>query len=340
MFCSTLLNLFEILGWIFEGRPGMTLFWLNRIGNSLLYMGTPVPALVWLLYVHSLIFQNKKRLVRLVYVSVAIFLINASGTLLSWQTGWFFTISPENAYSRGPFLWLHAAIVYATLVFTLIVILANRRRQDLRVYRLLLAYFILPIIGSALQLSIYGLSLTWPLTALSSMLIYLHIQDYQLMTDHLTGTYNRRHFERMIAWRMRPGAPDGGFSVIAADIDHFKQINDCYGHDAGDQALKHVVSILRTCLRQQDAIARMGGDEFYIIIQTNRQDALDRAVTRIRQAFDAFNQSSGEPYQLQISLGAVLFEPKRDVTADLLLKQADRRMYEEKIKTRMLIETP
>jgi diguanylate cyclase (GGDEF)-like protein len=159
------------------------------------------------------------------------------------------------------------------------------------------------------------------------------------MTDHLTGIYNRRHFERMIAWRMRQGALEGGFSVIALDVDQFKQINDRFGHDAGDKALKQVVQILKKCLRQQDAVARMGGDEFYIIIQTNQQDALDRAVTRIRDAFAQFNQTSGEPYQLQISLGTVLYEPKRDVTAEVLLKQADRRMYEEKIKTRMQAET-
>jgi diguanylate cyclase (GGDEF)-like protein len=339
MFCSTLLNLFEILGWIFEGQPGISMFWLNRIGNTLLYLGTPVPPVVWLLYVHSLIFQNKKGLIRLFYASSAFLLVNAVGTLLSWQTGWFFSISPANAYSRGPYLWIHASIVYMMLLLNLVVILVHRRRLEQRIFRLLLAYYILPIIGSAVQLSFYGVALTWPLTALSSMLIYLHIQDYQLMTDHLTGIYNRRHFERMIAWRMRQGALEGGFSVIALDVDQFKQINDRFGHDAGDKALKQVVQILKKCLRQQDAVARMGGDEFYIIIQTNQQDALDRAVTRIRDAFAQFNQTSGEPYQLQISLGTVLYEPKRDVTAEVLLKQADRRMYEEKIKTRMQAET-
>ena len=340
MFCSTLLNLFEILGWIFEGQPGIAMLWLNRIGNTLLYLGTPVPPVVWLLYVHSLIFQNKKSLIRLFYASSAFLLVNAAGTILSWQTGWFFTISPANAYNRGPYMWIHALIVYLMLLLNLVVILVHRRRLEQRIFRLLLAYYILPIIGSALQLSFYGVALTWPLTALSSMLIYLHIQDYQLMTDHLTGIYNRRHFERMIAWRMRQGGLEGGFSVIAVDVDQFKQINDRFGHDTGDQALKQVVQILKKCLRQQDAIARMGGDEFYVIIQTNQQAALDRAIARIREAFAQFNQSSGEPYQLQISLGAVLYEPKRDVTAEVLLKQADRYMYEEKIKTRMLTQAP
>ncbi len=106
---------------------------------------------------------------------------------------------------------------------------------------------------------------------LSLLIIYINIQNTQLYKDYLTDLYNRRQFDNYIRAKINSSNNKriAGFMI---DIDSFKKINDVYGHDYGDTALKSTAKILRDTFSDNDFIARYGGDEFVVVVELNDDD--------------------------------------------------------------------
>jgi diguanylate cyclase (GGDEF)-like protein/putative nucleotidyltransferase with HDIG domain len=154
----------------------------------------------------------------------------------------------------------------------------------------------------------------------------------QSLTDLLTGLPNRRSVEQQFAQELaRAHRRHGHMSVLLLDMDRFKQINDEFGHQAGDRALKEVAQVLRTGLREYDVCARYAGDEFLLILGDCDRDQAER---RRRDLQDGIAGLSFEPVAdrhvpLEISVGAATF-PFDGTNADDLVASADRRMYQDK----------
>jgi two-component system, cell cycle response regulator len=153
------------------------------------------------------------------------------------------------------------------------------------------------------------------------------------ITDGLTGLYNHRHFEERLAEEFRRSQRyTDPVSLIMLDLDHFKDVNDRYGHPFGDRVLRETAELLRTSTRDPDICARYGGEEFAIILpKTHLQGALAVAERTVR-SLRAKTYSSGEAALLRVtaSLG-VAFYPSKDVTSpELLVKFADEALYRAK----------
>jgi diguanylate cyclase (GGDEF)-like protein len=121
------------------------------------------------------------------------------------------------------------------------------------------------------------------------------------MTDHLTGLANRRAFAERCDYEVRRHARLGhSFAVVALDLDGFKQLNDRFGHDAGDELLRDVAGALREVVRDQDTVARLGGDEFCVLApETGRSGGerlaarLNRSIARATAGLTAVSASTG-----------------------------------------------
>jgi len=157
--------------------------------------------------------------------------------------------------------------------------------------------------------------------------------EKQAHTDYLTGLANRRHFlelaEHELAHVRRYG---GALSVAMLDLDHFKHINDSYGHHVGDIVLKQLASLCHQMLRDVDVIGRIGGEEFAILFpETGSEEAYD-IVERLRQAIAAreIPLDDLEPIHFTASIGIAAFN-KSDITIDSLLSRADKALYEAKM---------
>ncbi|MGE3669133.1 MAG: GGDEF domain-containing protein [Polyangiaceae bacterium] len=145
-------------------------------------------------------------------------------------------------------------------------------------------------------------------------------------TDPLTGLANRLAFEHLLAREvLRAEHHRSHFALGYLDLDNFKRLNDRYGHDAGDQALKRAAESLKGALRRDDVAARLGGDEFAFICVDTPFDALALIAARIldstQDVGDAFPEA-----ELSASVGIVWIESAPPAAADLL-KMADRLMY-------------
>lgn len=103
------------------------------------------------------------------------------------------------------------------------------------------------------------------------------------LIDHLSQLSNRRHFERRLEQLFAGRKSKGGSTVLLIDIDHFKAVNDQYGHDCGDTLVVRFSKALRACVRQSDFLARLGGDEFCVIYPYTSVDRATFYVQRLRQ---------------------------------------------------------
>jgi len=150
-------------------------------------------------------------------------------------------------------------------------------------------------------------------------------------TDPLTGASNRRHFlQRLQADRSRCLRQNRPLGLLALDLDHFKSINDNYGHLAGDEVLKTLVSTLKAELRPSDVVGRMGGEEFMVLLaDTNHAEARSVA-ERLRAAVAALEIPSLEgPLKVTVSIGIAFFGDDGDMV-EAVFKAADLRLYAAK----------
>ena len=150
-------------------------------------------------------------------------------------------------------------------------------------------------------------------------------------TDELTGLYNRRGFLNLARQSLNLARKQGKKGLMFfADMDELKQINDIYGHDEGDIAIKAMGNILVKTFRASDIISRLGGDEFTIFTVDSDLDLLTKIKRRLYRYTKEYNLQSGKPYQISITIGAVPFENDENTTIENLIRQADKILYEEK----------
>lgn len=150
----------------------------------------------------------------------------------------------------------------------------------------------------------------------------------QARTDTLTGLPNRYGFEEQLgAWLQRPSEARSGLYLFYLDLDHFKVVNDTLGHLAGDQLLQELTAHLRLALRPQDYLARIGGDEFGILITAPQPEEADElAVKLIRLVASYRFKVAGQQFEVGLSIGIVAVDGPAPL-ADELLAKADTACY-------------
>ncbi|MBL7494238.1 GGDEF domain-containing protein [Frankia sp. AgB1.9] len=162
---------------------------------------------------------------------------------------------------------------------------------------------------------------------------------YQAFHDSLTGLANRALFTRQLQQAINEAAGTGGgptspsnpLAVLFMDLDHFKSVNDTYGHAAGDELLRIIAARLREGTRASDTVARLGGDEFAAILNSACAEDPRRAAERLATSMQAPCQLAGHAYTPRASLGLVTLDrDQRPTSPDALLHQADLAMYAAK----------
>ncbi|HLL46742.1 MAG TPA: GGDEF domain-containing protein, partial [Longimicrobiaceae bacterium] len=159
------------------------------------------------------------------------------------------------------------------------------------------------------------------------------------LTDELTRLPNRRHLLLLAAEQVSAARERGaGFAVLALDVDHFKRINDRFGHDVGDAVLRRVAASLRSALREGDHVGRTGGEEFVAVLPGAGGSAAAEIAERVRGSIERTDFGDLHPgLTVTISVGAAVREPG-DADFAATLRRADDTLYRAKSAGRNRVE--
>lgn len=155
-------------------------------------------------------------------------------------------------------------------------------------------------------------------------------------TDFLTGIKNRNSFEIDIS-NLRSSPDRMHASLLSIDLDNLKQINDTYGHEAGDQYIKLSSRVARECISASDVIYRVGGDEFAVLLSHTSVAEIEQIRKEIQIKAAAKSEKLNLDYSLSISTGYAIFDPETDTSLFDTLKRADAMMYKEKRKKKTAV---
>ena len=270
---------------------------------------------------------------------------------------WFYLVN----LSASPNVTIY---IYSSLVF---VLLANLSIQ-VRFLPALIVSFTITIIGfvgvyyaidgafeqfvlyllSYMPILVFSLVMSW-VSTYKSRSIFLHHkldsfnrQTLEMMahTDMLTGIDNRRYFERRAKKTISDHTNnEQPISLLMLDIDHFKAINDTYGHDVGDEVLKKMSDVCKTVLRSNDLFARYGGEEFIALLPNTPQKSAQLIAERLRQKIEQASVivQGHEPIYFTASIGVTLIDYD-NCTFNDAIKQADIALYAAKSAGRNLVK--
>lgn len=147
-------------------------------------------------------------------------------------------------------------------------------------------------------------------------------------TDELTNLYNRRYFLRMASRELHGMHEEQTHGLALIDLDHFKRINDAYGHAVGDRVLQTFATVAQGSLRESDILARYGGEEFVMLIPRCSQQQLSECCERVRQVFAEVELEGLPDVELSLSVGMTLLHWGDDL--DTALQRADQALYQAK----------
>lgn len=316
----------------FDGNPDTIYPVINSIGNFMLFLLSPTLPSLWLYYVYYYISPDGK-VTKFIKISVLLVnFINFALLVVSQFNGWFYSIDAMNLYQRGPLYVIGPILTFYLLLTSTAYVLLNKSKIQHTHYIPFLAFPMAPFIGTILQTIIYGYPFALMGLIFSVLMIAFFAQSIETNVDYLSGVYNRKRLEGYLHKKINNSSRTNTFSAIMADVNGLKEINDTYGHTVGDEALVTISSLLRSILRSNDFIARYGGDEFCIILDTSNEQTLIRVVNKIKRQLAAYNEMSLKPYTLGLSMGYAVYNPDSGMNEKEFYNTIDAQMYEDKKK--------
>lgn len=342
-------RLFDTLGWIFLGLQAFVydVRWVV-LGNCFLILAQTAQILSLL--------KVKKRYTRWVgkaygiasAVCVALFWLSTvafhanAGTRIALMSGmmavlWAYPVYFLLSEKKVSFLQRAVAYVYGAEIILLV----------LRTYVSLRYNASMSLLSSNVYNALFfvGLYLVMLMGNIGFILMAKESTDVELMKaaqyDELTEIFNRREFllraKEMIIWHERKEEP---LSFLMIDLDHFKKINDAYGHNAGDLVLKEFSQILKRNLRPNDLFGRIGGEEFAVLLSRTGVEAALTIADRLRALAEktAVILQRNHAIQYTISIGTITVTPDASTSVDTLYKASDAALYVAKTNGRNRIE--
>ena len=319
---------------IINKRPSSFLIPVSTTLHILLFTVSPILTYFWYYFIRNLLFNSSKISKFMQRFLLIPILINFISTILSPIFHLVFYIDKNNVYHRGNFFYLYTIITYIYIILGLLFILKNIKKMTSKEFIPLIILGVLPVIGALVQMFFYGVLLMWSSVAFALVIVYIFLQQRMVHLDYLTGTWDRSSFDYYISQRITKNS-NYKTGIIYMDIDNLKIINDSYGHAEGDFVLKKSVELIKSSLRKEDLMARIGGDEFIIILEAENKKSILGIIKKLEDIIYQYNIASKKNYSFSCSFGGSVFDSSKECI-DEFLRHIDKLMYENKSKKREL----
>lgn len=201
------------------------------------------------------------------------------------------------------------------------------KRSVSKVHSLFIPLALLPVVGGSFQVIFTDIPALWAMYALLTLFIFIFSIRDDMRRDSLTDVFSRGQFDEHLRKKLNRKR---SFSIAMIDLDDFKTINDTYGHNEGDELLVVFTKIIKDTIRCMDMLARVGGDEFVIIFETQLIENGFSALKRVEDSITEFNSRHEKPYEIKYSVGFHFVHEPIGLTIYDVLNTVDQLMYEEK----------
>ncbi len=323
----------ETIGHIGELFPER-LHFLTKIGYYVIYAMDPADYLFAILYINCWLSDTGRMKGRKAFLwAYRIFVVTnmALVTISSvFRLKWFYYFD-GTTYYRGPLFMVRAVLL---MVFCLLLTVYSVVYRDSIFSGYRVAIFSLPTlaaVGAFLQIVFPELNMTYGSIAIGLLILFFHLQSKNLDVDYLTGVLNRRGLDIRMEESVKNALATGKtFSAIMLDLDKFKAINDTYGHLEGDYALKTIAQILFKVFSQRSAIGRFGGDEFCVITDITSNEELLEKIDLVEDELEVWNYRKEKPFSIEVSMGHMVYDVEKKLTAKEFQIEIDELMYIEK----------
>ena len=301
------------------------------------FLATAAMCFFWFIYFEYLRETRFVKRRRYVLYSTSILWLMAISLLANLFNHSLFYIDESGVYRRGPFFILTYILSYSYVLIAFIRVMINLKRDTEATNKDLLirlAFFpLFPGISGVLQFIFPRLPIACATISLTTLFLYLTWVDQLISLDPLTGLNNRKQLTHTFNNLSKSHEDQDKIRLYLIDVNHFKQINDTYGHLQGDNALKIIAEALKAACKGANrgtVIARYGGDEFVILVSENNNDETIDLKERIKEKLKELSEKKSVPFELTVSVGSACSD-NGDSLKDLILK-ADKAMYMEKKK--------
>ncbi len=322
----------ESIGKIGETHPDNLLF-LARIGYFIIYLLDPVDILFALRYIECWMDKENRKYRSIFGVAFQTFAaVNIVSIVASKITGTnLFYYFEDGVYYRGPLFMFRAAFLMLFIILLLVYVIIFKENIMSEYRKQLILLPAISLMGSILQIFVSNMDMTYAGISLGCLVLFFYLQSKDVNVDYLTGVMNRRGLDMMLDEKIKNALSGGeNFSAIMMDIDHFKEINDHHGHNAGDRAVKDIADILVDVFGQDAGIGRFGGDEFCVITDIVSEDVIKSKIEMVREETKKLKTKRGWNEELDISSGYRVYDPALHASAEEFQRIIDTLMYEEK----------
>ena len=299
------------------------------IVDLIYFLLQPLPVSIGLMYLFS-IYRERRFSFRCHLLFLLPFFVGLAALIYSVPTGFIFYIDNANVYHRGPGMFIYAITNYSFAIPAFALTFHFRDVIKRRTLWTIIAYTTFPYIGSLFQLRFYGILTAWPSFTLGLLVIYVFLEVQRNERDYLTGVLNRQNFDSRIHTRIDQYSRKGAFTLVVIDLNKFKSINDLYGHDKGDEFLQAAAALLSRSISMADTVARYGGDEFVLLLETAYEPIVKTVLNRINQNIVNWNNNNQNSVGLSCSSGYVVYDPEFHSGFPDLFREADVKMFENK----------
>lgn len=301
------------------------------------FLATAAMCFFWFIYFEYLRETRFVKRRRYVLYSTSILWLMVIALLANLFNHSLFYIDESGVYRRGPFFILTYILSYSYVLIAFIRVMINLKRDTEATNKDLLirlAFFpLFPGISGVLQFIYPRLPIACATISITTLYLYLTWVDQLISLDPLTGLNNRKQLTHTFNNLSKSHEDQDKIRLYLIDVNHFKQINDTYGHLQGDNALKIIAEALKAACKGANrgtVIARYGGDEFVILVSENNNDETIDLKERIKEKLKELSKKRSVPFELTVSVGSACSD-NGDSLKDLILK-ADKAMYMEKKK--------
>lgn len=253
-------------------------------------------------------------------------LVHALLEVLSAFTGFIYHVDSMSLYTHASCYWIYVLAYVVSIFYCMFAVVKNMHRYQYNGVTFLSLITVFLASGLVIQTVYPELRVDYICIGITSILLYIFTLEMIQQNDELTGLINRRGYDNYIAHVEEPCV------IIFFDVDHFKNINDQYGHSFGDECLKETGSALRTAYAEYGRCFRIGGDEFCVILSKKLDEVESLNSVFFKEMDRLRHQEKRLPY---VSAGYVYFDP-RSRSIHEAVEEADQMMYRYKQEHRSI----